>query len=81
MKWPRALIRCCTCTAGVTLGSVQCPALFGHVVALAAAAGVAVFATGGMADDLPASHADRPTLAKPFTIGAVERALEKILGQ
>ncbi|BBD99839.1 response regulator [Sphingobium amiense] len=40
-----------------------------------------VFATGGMADDLPASHADRPTLAKPFTIGAVERALEKILGQ
>lgn len=41
MKWPRALIRCCrrcTCTAGVTLGSVQRPALFSHVVALAAAA-------------------------------------------
>jgi CheY-like chemotaxis protein len=40
-----------------------------------------VFATGGMADDLPAPHAGRPTLAKPFTIGAVERALEKILTQ
>ncbi|KQN05412.1 transcriptional regulator [Sphingobium sp. Leaf26] len=39
-----------------------------------------VFATGGMADDLPPTHADRPTLAKPFTIGAVERALGKILG-
>ena len=39
-----------------------------------------VFATGGMADDLPTGHADRPTLAKPFTIGAVERALNKALG-
>lgn len=39
-----------------------------------------VFATGGMADDLPTSHADRPTLAKPFTIGAVERALGRVLG-
>lgn len=38
-----------------------------------------VFATGGMADDLPPDHALRPTLAKPFTIGAVERALGKIL--
>ena len=38
-----------------------------------------VFATGGMADDLPPVHADRPTLAKPFTIGAVERALGKVL--
>ncbi|WP_367349003.1 response regulator [Sphingobium yanoikuyae] len=38
-----------------------------------------LFATGGVADDLPQGHADRPTLAKPFTIGAVERALEKIL--
>ncbi|MDV5824565.1 response regulator [Sphingobium naphthae] len=38
-----------------------------------------VFATGGMADDLPPAHADRPTLAKPFTIGAVERALGRIL--
>ena len=37
------------------------------------------FATGGMADDLPPAHADRPTLAKPFTIGAVERALGRIL--
>jgi DNA-binding response OmpR family regulator len=40
-----------------------------------------IFATGGMADDLPATHASRPTLAKPFTIGAVERALEKVLAQ
>ena len=39
-----------------------------------------IFATGGMADDLPASHADRPTLPKPFTISAVERALDKVLG-
>lgn len=39
-----------------------------------------IFATGGMADDLPQGHADRPTLAKPFTIGAVERALGKVLG-
>ncbi|WP_420143774.1 response regulator [Sphingobium sp.] len=39
-----------------------------------------IFATGGMADDLPPAHADRPTLAKPFTIGAVERALGKVLG-
>lgn len=38
-----------------------------------------VFATGGMADDVPSSHAERPTLAKPYTIGAVERALNKVL--
>ncbi len=38
-----------------------------------------IFATGGMADDLPHHHAGRPTLAKPFTIGAVERALGKVL--
>lgn len=38
-----------------------------------------VFATGGITDDLPTSHASRPTLAKPFTIGAVERALGKVL--
>jgi CheY-like chemotaxis protein len=38
-----------------------------------------VFATGGMADDLPSHHAARPTLAKPFTIGAVERALGRVL--
>lgn len=36
-----------------------------------------VFATGGTADDLPTIYADRPTLAKPFTIGAVERALAR----
>ena len=38
-----------------------------------------VFATGGIADDLPQDHASRPTLAKPYTIGAVERALNKVL--
>lgn len=38
-----------------------------------------VFATGGIADDLPQDHAGRPTLAKPYTIGAVERALNKVL--
>ncbi|ANI77607.1 MULTISPECIES: response regulator [Sphingobium] len=38
-----------------------------------------IFATGGMADDVPSSHSDRPTLAKPYTIGAVERALTKVL--
>lgn len=38
-----------------------------------------VFATGGIADDLPQGHAARPTLAKPYTIGAVERALNKVL--
>ena len=38
-----------------------------------------IFATGGIADDLPQHHADRPTLAKPYTIGAVERALNKVL--
>ncbi len=40
-----------------------------------------VFATGGMTEDLPTAHASRPTLAKPFTIGAVERALGKVLGK
>jgi CheY-like chemotaxis protein len=39
-----------------------------------------VFATGGNADDVPTAFAHRPSLAKPFTIGAVERALEQILG-
>jgi len=38
-----------------------------------------IFATGGIADDLPRDHASRPTLAKPYTIGAVERALNKVL--
>ena len=38
-----------------------------------------IFATGGMADDVPSSHSDRPTLAKPYTIGAVERAQTKVL--
>lgn len=40
-----------------------------------------IFATGGIADDLPQGHADRPTLAKPFTIGAVERALVQALNR
>ncbi len=38
-----------------------------------------IFATGGIADDVPQGHADRPTLAKPYTIGAVERALGRVL--
>ncbi|HJT39039.1 MAG TPA: response regulator [Sphingobium sp.] len=38
-----------------------------------------IFATGGITDDLPQGYADRPTLAKPYTIGAVERALNKVL--
>jgi DNA-binding response OmpR family regulator len=38
-----------------------------------------VFATGGSADDVPSAFADRMTLAKPFTMGSVERVLEKLL--
>ena len=38
-----------------------------------------LFATGGSSDDVPTAFESRPTLAKPFTIGAVERALEKVL--
>ncbi|QUT04178.1 response regulator [Sphingobium phenoxybenzoativorans] len=38
-----------------------------------------VFATGGSADDVPTQFADRMTLAKPFTMGSVERVLEKLL--
>ncbi|MDX3910833.1 MAG: response regulator [Sphingobium sp.] len=38
-----------------------------------------LFATGGSSDDVPTIFEDRPTLAKPFTIGAVERALDKVL--
>jgi DNA-binding response OmpR family regulator len=37
-----------------------------------------VFATGGVSDDVPTSFASQPTLAKPFTIGAVERVLERV---
>lgn len=36
-----------------------------------------IFATGG-AEELPGHYAGRPTLAKPFTIGAVEQALERV---
>lgn len=39
-----------------------------------------VFATGGTADDLPSAYANSQTLAKPFTMGAVERALGKVFG-
>ncbi|RVT41742.1 response regulator [Sphingobium algorifonticola] len=49
--------------------------------ALAAANLPFLFATGGSADDVPTAFDDRPTLAKPFTIGAVERALDRILGR
>ncbi len=38
-----------------------------------------LFATGGSADDVPAAFASHPTLAKPFTIGGVERALGTLL--
>lgn len=38
-----------------------------------------LFATGGSSDDVPTIFEGRPTLAKPFTIGAVERALDKVL--
>lgn len=34
-----------------------------------------VFATGGSGDAINAEHRDRPTLAKPFTMDAVEKAL------
>jgi DNA-binding response OmpR family regulator len=50
------------------------------VAAILREAGVPfLFATGGSADDLPTELAGNPTLAKPFTIGSVERALEKLL--
>lgn len=38
-----------------------------------------IFATGGSTDDLPTDFVGHPTLPKPYTIGAVERALERIL--
>ena len=38
-----------------------------------------VFATGGSADDVPTSLSDRPALAKPFTLGSVERVLGRLL--
>lgn len=38
-----------------------------------------IFATGGNADDVPTGFADRPTLAKPFTLGSVERVLGRLL--
>lgn len=50
------------------------------VAEILATAGVPfLFATGGTSDDVPTAYADRPTLAKPFTLGSIERALEKLL--
>jgi DNA-binding response OmpR family regulator len=37
------------------------------------------FATGGSTDDVPTAFAGRPALAKPYTIGSVERVLESLL--
>jgi len=34
-----------------------------------------IFATGGSGDDIPAELIGRPTLTKPYTLGAVEAAL------
>ncbi len=34
-----------------------------------------VFATGGSGDTISTEHRERPTLAKPFTMDAVEKAL------
>ena len=36
-----------------------------------------VLATGGHTEAPPAAHADAPVLAKPYTIDAIEPALEK----
>ncbi len=38
-----------------------------------------LFATGGTAADVPTALSAHPTVAKPFTIGSVERALQRIL--
>ncbi|WP_336959935.1 response regulator [Sphingobium aquiterrae] len=38
-----------------------------------------VFATGGNADDVPTALAHYPSIAKPFTIGTVERVLDQLL--
>ena len=39
-----------------------------------------VLATGGHVDPPPAQHADAPVLAKPYTIDAIEPALDKACG-
>ena len=46
--------------------------------ALAAAGIPFVFASGGSADSVPGSFADRPSLAKPFTIDAVKQVLDQL---
>ena len=39
-----------------------------------------VIATGGHVDPPPAQHADAPVLAKPYTIDAIEPALDQACG-
>jgi DNA-binding response OmpR family regulator len=46
--------------------------------ALAARGVPFVFATGGTQDGLIDTHRDRPTLAKPFTMDGVAKALEAL---
>ncbi|MEG3122589.1 response regulator [Sphingomonas sp. GB1N7] len=46
--------------------------------ALAAQGVPFVFATGGSQDGLGEEHRDRPTLAKPFTMDGVAKALEAL---
>jgi len=47
---------------------------------LAAAGTPFVLATGGHVEPPPAAHADAPVLAKPYTIDAIEPALDKACG-
>ena len=37
-----------------------------------------IFATGGGDEDIIATHRDRPRLAKPFTMDAVQKALDAL---
>jgi DNA-binding response OmpR family regulator len=48
--------------------------------ALAAKGVPFVLATGGSTEGLADAHRDRPTLAKPFTMDAVAKALEGLAG-
>lgn len=47
---------------------------------LAAAGTPFVLATGGHVDPPPAAHAGAPVLAKPYTIDAIEPALDRACG-
>ena len=47
---------------------------------LAAAGTPFVIATGGHVDPPPPEHADAPVLAKPYTIDAIEPALDRACG-